>query len=410
MNQITDIQPADSAQASTALVVLPASSISTIVAADENDILGKLAAKFAAFKADVSTKRGREEIASMAASVASSKMDLIRLGKSLTEGWRKSTAAVNAECKVIEERMDALKAQVRAPLTAFEDAEKARIAGHEKALAEIAEPPGYGAAESAADLAERLEFLRAYPARDWKEFAQRAADILASEIDRTEVLHQAAVKREAEQAELARLRAEAEERVRQDAIRQQAEREARIAAEAAEAARIAAERRAAEEARAAAAKAEAERQAVERARLEAEAQAARAEAQARQAEVDRLAAAEKAKADAAALAARVEAERVAAAERAERERIAAVEAERRRAAEVAAAAQAKLDREAAEAKRAADAAAAADAARAADRKHRGEVNSKALAAIVALGISEADAKTVVLAIVAGSIPAVSIRY
>ena len=36
-------------------------------------------------------------------------MDLIRLGKSLTKGWREQTKAVNAECRVIEERMDALR-------------------------------------------------------------------------------------------------------------------------------------------------------------------------------------------------------------------------------------------------------------------------------------------------------------
>lgn len=124
----------------TALAVIPASAISVIVGADESDILGRLAQRVAAHKPDISTPKGRKEIASLAAEVASSKMGLIRLGKSLTEDWRKSTAAVNAECKVIEDRMDALKAQVRAPLTAFEEAEKARVNGHEQALARIQEP------------------------------------------------------------------------------------------------------------------------------------------------------------------------------------------------------------------------------------------------------------------------------
>ena len=357
-----------------------------------DELLKSIAEKARAYRPDVSTPKGRSEIASIAYKVAQSKTLLDGMGKDLAAEWKQHSSRVDAERRRVRDFLDALKDEVRAPLTEYETAEEARIAGHEAAIAAIVEAPSYGQTETVADFAARLAYLRAYPARDWQEFARRAADTIAAEIARAEALHEAAVKREAEQAELARLRAEAEERARQDAIRQQAEREARIAAEAAEAARVEAERRAAEQARAAAAKAEAERLAAEKARQDAEAQAARAEAA-------RLAAAEKAEADAAALAARVEAERAAAAERAERERIAAVEAERKRA-----------EREAAEARRAAEAQAAADATRAADRKHRGAVNSAALAALVALGVSEEHAKAVVLAIVAGSIPNVSIRY
>jgi hypothetical protein len=113
------------------------SALPTIIGADENDLLGKLADKVRSFQPDISTKKGQDAIRSMAAEVASTKMDLIRLGKRLTEDWRKQTKAVNAECAIIEERMDALKTQVRQPLTDLENAEKARIAANEAAIASI---------------------------------------------------------------------------------------------------------------------------------------------------------------------------------------------------------------------------------------------------------------------------------
>jgi hypothetical protein len=126
----------DEATTSTALTIIRA-ALPTIIGADKDDLLGRLAEKVRAFQPDISTKKGQDAIRSLAAEVASTKMDLIRLGKGLTEGWRRSTAAVNAECKVIEERMDALKAQVRQPLTDLEEAEKARRAANEAAIAAI---------------------------------------------------------------------------------------------------------------------------------------------------------------------------------------------------------------------------------------------------------------------------------
>lgn len=122
----------------TALAVIR-TALPTILAADQNDILGKLAAKVQAHKPDISTAKGRDAIRSLSAEVASSKVTLVKLGKSLTEDWRAKTKAVNAECNMIEERMDALKEQVRKPLTDFENAEKARVSGHERALEELAE-------------------------------------------------------------------------------------------------------------------------------------------------------------------------------------------------------------------------------------------------------------------------------
>lgn len=337
-------------------------------------LLDKIEREVRAVRTDISTPAGRDQVRSLAYKVARSKTALDSMGKSLTDEWRARTDAVNAERRTIRDRLDALAEDVRRPLTAWEQAEKDRVAGHERALAEMVEAPGYGQAETSADLSLRLEWLRNQPRRDWQEFAARAADTLAAEIERTERLLVAAQKREAEAAELARLRAEEAERARQEAARQQAEREARIAAEAAERAQRQAEERAAHAARVAAEQAEAERRAAEKQRREAEERAARAEAAAAEAER------------------RAEAARVAAEQKAERDRAAAIEAERRRVAEAA-------ERERREAE-----------ARAADRAHRGRINKAAADALVVAGLTDEQARLVITAIVAGSVPAVSIRY
>jgi hypothetical protein len=314
----------------TALAVIPPSAISTIIAADEDDILGRLSRKVANFKQDVSTKAGRDAMRSFAREIASSKVQLLNLGKSLKEDAQKRVKAINAEERVIEARMDELRDAIRAPLTAYEEKEKARVEAHERALSELVEAPWYGQTETAAELRERLELLLNYPARDWEEFSDRFAETMADEIQRTNRLIAAADKREAEAAELARLREAEAERKRQEAQRQKEERDRQIAAQAAERARIEAER-IAERDRQAVLQAAAE----ERARVERAAAAERARAEQAEREREAAAAENRRQLDLAEKR-RIAAEQMAEAARkeaeakAERERAAAVKAERDR--------------------------------------------------------------------------------
>ena len=308
------------------------------------------------FKADISTPYGRREVASLAADIASSKMNLIRLGKSLTEGWRTSTKAVNEECNLIEERMDALKSQVRAPLTAWENIEKARVAEHERLLTEIVAAPMYGFSETSAEIRQRKEWLLQYPIRDWQEFSQRFSDTWDAEILRMGRLLNATVKSEAEDAE-------AKERERIEDERQRVEREALIAQEAAMVARQAAEKKAEAEAQAVAHRAEVERAALENARLAAEQRAILAAASAAVAE-----------------------------QKAESAQLAGSENERQRAA------QAKAGED------------AAAKAREKNVAHRKTINGEALAALVHAGLTSDQGRIAITAITKGEIPHVSIAY
>jgi hypothetical protein len=306
-------------------------------------------------------------LASLAYKVARSKTALDKMGKDLGESHYKSWKAITSERTRIEKELDALKDEVRKPLTDWENAEKDRIAAHEKAIADIEGMTQFDAPATAADIKFRLDSFTALPPRDWEEFAKRGEAADAATTNTLKRMYEEARAREAEAAELARLRAE-------QIAREQKERDDRIAAEAAERARVEAETKAKLEAEEAAAKAEAERQRIEREKAEA---VARAE----QAEADRNAAAAKAERDA-----------KEAAEAAERNRLAAIEAERKRVADEAAQV------------------AAETAKREADKKHRAKINNEALAAMVLLGVETELGKAVIGAIARGEVPHTKMVY
>lgn len=377
--------PADGAGKT--LIVPPADQLPRIVAADKEGLLAALAKKIDTFEQDVSTPLGRAAMKSLAFQVSTTKTALVRIAAGLTEEWRKSTAAVNAEKKIIETRMDALRDAVRQPLTDWENAEAKRVRDHEDALAALVKEPAWGRTETAAEIGTWVDHLQNLPERDWQEFAHRFEATLTRELARARAAHQGAIQREADAAELVRLRALAEEQEQQRKQQERVDREARIAAEAAEVARKEAEDKAAR-------KAQEEREAAERRAREAQEALDRAERDRKDADER----AQKALIDA-------ERDRIRAREQAEANTRAAVEAERARV------------REEAEAKR------AEDSRRAADIAHRKAINNGAVDAIVGLLVDigtmktfgETDverrvAKAIVEKIARGEVPNVSINY
>lgn len=333
-----------------------------------DDILGKIEREVRSVATDISTADGRASIASLAYKVARSKTALDEMGKELVADLKAKTGAVDAERRRIRDRLDALKEDVRKPLTEWENADKQRVDAHEQTIAAIAGTVDFGFNEPSLDeINRRLEFVENEYARDWEEFKKRAADARETTVGTLQKLREQTVKRAAERAELERLQREAAERAQQ-------ERDAKIAADAAEKAKQEAEAKAKREAEEAAAKANAERARVEQEKAEAVARAEKSEA-------DRIAAAQKA-----------DGERLEALAKAERDKAAAIEAERARVA----AEQAK--------------AAAEQAARDADKKHRGKINGEVRDAIVELGVTAEHAVAVVTAIAKGAIPHVKISY
>lgn len=322
-------------------------------------------AHVSAFVPDTSTAKGRSEIASMAFKVTRSKTAIDAAGKKLNEDARARINAVDAQRRKIREELDALADEVRRPLTEWETAEKAFEKMAVETIDEINRLGNFGADEGSRELSQKISSLESFDL-DIYHLRDRLAEATAAKNNGLAVLKSAlarVTKYEADRAELARLRAEAEARA--EAERERLERE-RIAKEAAE--REARERAEYE------ANVKRQAEAADRAQKEARDREARAAENAR-VEAERAAAERIAKAEADA--ARVKAD----AERAERERLDQIE---------------KTKRE--------------EAARQADRAHRSSVMKDAKEAIMLHGVDEDAAKKIVLAIVAGEIPHVTLRF
>jgi colicin import membrane protein len=196
-------------------------------------IVEKIEQEARAVLIDISTDTGRKECASLAYKIARSKTALDDMGKNLVAEWKTRAAKVDGERRKIRDRLDALKDEVRKPLTDFENTETARIAQHEELTLSISELPEFGYRANTDEIQDRLTNLGTIMQRDWEEFTKRATEV-ADEVRR--MLQQQLTSRQrydADQAELQRLRDEA-------AKREQAEREERIRREATEAAERAA--------------------------------------------------------------------------------------------------------------------------------------------------------------------------
>lgn len=321
-------------------------------------VIDKIEAEVKNIDRDISTEEGRNNIRSIAFKLAKSKTALDKMGKDLTENQRKQIELVNTERKRAWERMEVLQHEIRQPLTDWENAEKDRVALHESALSYINDLGIFEGEPTTAQIFERIKRFTALAPRKWDEFEARYTYTVKTLSDGLAARLEASQKRDAEAAELERLR-------REEAERKQKEHEARIAAEATKAAE-------------------------EKATKEAEAERIRTE----KAIQDAKDVAEKAERDRMAAIAKAESDRKAAEEKAKRDSEAAVIRERERV-------------EAA--KKAED---AETAKREADTAHRKKINNEALNAINAvLDASKSDmARGIVEAIAKGQIPHVKIIY
>ena len=230
---------------------------------------------------DVTTKKGRDAIASMAHKVARSKTYIDNAGKALVAELKALPKQIDESRRVVRERLDALKDEARRPLTEWEaeqeriKAEEAMNALHVEALAmneefdrqlaariesdhEMAMLMNDAFDREQADKAAEAERQRIAHEEEIKRMAAAAA---AREVEqraqreREEAAHREAVlKAQAEQAERDRIaaeqKAEADKQAAIEAERRKAQEEAdriRREAEQREQARLAEEKRKADE-------------------------------------------------------------------------------------------------------------------------------------------------------------------
>lgn len=260
-----------------------------------DDLLAKIEAEARRHTFDIGTPGGRKDCASLAYKVARSKTAIDDAGKGLVEEWKKQSKVVDYARKKARDRLDALRDEVRKPLTDWEAeekrvadeaaaAERARVEKIDSVFRQIGELRGEaGAHNDCEEIKRALDDLEVMIDATFGEREQPARDALAGARDaiaRAEDIAKREREVKAKEAEIARK--EAEQRAQEEAARrakEQAEREERIRREAAEKA----EREAREAVeRAEREKAEAEQHARQaeadaRAKLEAEAEAKRAE-------------------------------------------------------------------------------------------------------------------------------------
>ncbi len=175
---------------------------------------------------DITTQPGRNAIASMAAKIARSKTYLDNLGKLYVDELKELPKQVDAERRAMRNRLDALKDEIRQPLTEWEEAIERRQQRYREMLDGIALQATELGGLSAEELAVRLECVRNVEAGDdWEEYQQEAA---ATRDRAIAILEHALIaareharflaeREAANQAQLAREREHREQQIRQEA-------------------------------------------------------------------------------------------------------------------------------------------------------------------------------------------------
>ena len=204
---------------------------------------------------DVTTKKGRDAIASMAHKVARSKTYIDNAGKDLVAELKALPKQIDESRRVVRERLDALKDEVRRPLTEWEaeqeriKAEEAMNALHVEALAMNEDFDRQLAARIESDHEMALLMNDAFDREQAEKKAEAERQRIAREEEIKRLAEEKAKREAAEQAQREIDAAAARER---EAIlaKERAEREQREAAERAERekqAAVEAERRKAQE-------------------------------------------------------------------------------------------------------------------------------------------------------------------
>ncbi|WP_270374942.1 hypothetical protein [Marinicauda sp. Alg238-R41] len=362
------------------------------------DLLVEIKTEAESLPKTLETTKDRETIKAAAYKVRRTKTAIDDAGKEMNRELREKINAVDADRRVIRDTLEGLAADIREPLTAWEEAEKAREAKADQIEADLKSASVITADLTAADLETRLETVRALEIEEtiFGKRKPQADDLRDRTLQVLESALQRAKTAEAEALELAELRRKEEERQRQEeAARAEQERKAREEAEASRRVdTVIAHMREIGEGRI-----DGQTQPIGLLEYEleskvvidetfgsrrAEAEAVRAETRAK---LKVLAADAEAKRKA-----QEEADREAAAEKARADERARIDAERRRKEEDDAKAKADEER------------------RAQDQKHRDSVMGRAVAALVERGLEPSDASTAVAAIADGAIPAVKIEF
>ena len=342
-------------------------------------LFDRIASQARSIVPDLSTDKGRKAIASDARKIATTKTAFDAHGKALKEQYTVITNKIDADRKLFRDQCDALRDEVRKPLTDWENAEKQRIIDLELRVSSLKQEFGLISSTDIQNDIKRIESISID--ESLMEFQDKAKLQKYETLEFLNKLLIEAMDSEAKQAELEALR-------QAEILRQQQERDAQIAREAAEKAQREAEEKARFEAeRVQREKVESEQR---EAKLKHEAEQAlireqqlkeQAEQQARQAEIDKALAIERAEQ---------------AAKQAEHNKQLAIQAERER-----------IEREVREKE---EAERKEQERREADKAHKKQVCYAILAELAKINIDEKTGQDLIKAIYNNQIPNIKITF
>ena len=192
------------------------------------------------FVPDLTTDKGRKEIASLARKVAKTKVYLDERGKELVSEWKMKSKVVDKERSRVRIALDGIRDEVRKPLSDWEDAEKNRLKNLVEMVVAIEDlgkitdewyqPLGLEALQVKLDKLQGIVVDESYTEYEGRAKTGQAQglEVLTKAIERATTL-------QAEKEELEKLK-------REKALRDQKDFEERLKRQAAEEAKIEAER------------------------------------------------------------------------------------------------------------------------------------------------------------------------
>ncbi|WP_288773803.1 hypothetical protein [uncultured Psychrobacter sp.] len=203
------------------------------------EVISKIETESRSITFDINTKDGQATCRSLAAKIASAKSALDKAGKAKKDEYTVTTKLIDADRNLAKSRLQALQDEIRQPLTELEEREKARKAQHEANIENMTADSFINTEEiSSKSIKELITTLENKVIGDeWEEYKSQALEVKDDALRRLRTQLESVLKREAEQAELERLRKE-------EAERKQSERDAEIARQAEERAKAEAEKRA----------------------------------------------------------------------------------------------------------------------------------------------------------------------
>ncbi len=162
---------------------------------------------------DMADATSRKACASLAYKVARSRTAIAGIGSEKAADLRAGWDAINTHRRVANDRLNALRDKVRAPLNAWDEAEKERVAAHEDRLTTLRAVCDLTAALGSTAIREHIKTVGEVTLGDqWDEFEEAAGEAKTSALIHLGAILETAEADEQARAELEQLRREKAER------------------------------------------------------------------------------------------------------------------------------------------------------------------------------------------------------